>query len=185
MDGKCEEVRPRDGFDTSFDIEHLYYPVVKRCAMCGETKPLSEFHLNTNEPDGRQVYCKPCRKRYDHEYYAKNRERLYVERIENKRARSAERTEWLRSLKTGPCADCGRTFPPEAMEWDHRPGEKKLGDISNALRSRRKDMILAEIAKCDLVCAVDHAIRTRRRLLENGRGDRVAEAPATYLRHAA
>lgn len=46
------------------------------------------------------------------------------------------------------------------MQWDHRPGSEKLGEISGDFRSRTRAEILAEIAKCDLVCANCHAIRT-------------------------
>lgn len=46
------------------------------------------------------------------------------------------------------------------MQWDHRPGFDKLGDISEDFWGRTRDEVLAEIAKCDLVCANCHAIRT-------------------------
>ncbi len=74
------------------------------------------------------------------------------------------RAEWLLSLKRGrPCPDCGGTFPPQVMQWDHLPGAPKLGDISTGLRSRSRDEILEEIAKCELVCTNCHAIRTFQR----------------------
>jgi hypothetical protein len=57
--------------------------------------------------------------------------------------------------------DCGGTFPPECMDFDHRPGEKKLFGIGQGLR-RKLEALLAEIAKCDLVCANCHRIRTHR-----------------------
>ena len=67
----------------------------------------------------------------------------------------------MRSLKEGiPCADCGRVFPHQVMQWDHKPGFEKLGDISEDFAGRTRDEVLAEIAKCDLVCANCHAIRT-------------------------
>ena len=46
------------------------------------------------------------------------------------------------------------------MQWDHRPGTEKLGEIGGDFRTRTRLEILAEIAKCDLVCANCHAIRT-------------------------
>lgn len=36
--------------------------VEKRCPACGEVKPLSEYHQNKSNPDGRHHYCKPCNK---------------------------------------------------------------------------------------------------------------------------
>jgi hypothetical protein len=49
------------------------------------------------------------------------------------------------------------------MQWDHLPGVPKLGDISNGLHGRSRGEILEEIAKCELVCANCHAIRTFQR----------------------
>ncbi len=63
---------------------------------------------------------------------------------------------WLRSLKDKPCSDCHQKFVPDAMEWDHVRGDK-VGHIGNL---GSKKAVLIEIAKCDLVCANCHAIRT-------------------------
>ena len=132
---------------------------VKRCPRCGETKPLSEFHKNKLRRDGVQVYCKPCRAVIDHGYY----ERVRGTRVPP-RAWERGRNEWLLSLKNGrPCTDCGKVFPPQVMQWDHLPGTPKLGEISTEFRGRSRDAILQEIAKCELVCANCHAIRTFRR----------------------
>ena len=77
-----------------------------------------------------------------------------------------QRRQWLRSLKEGhPCADCERTFHFAAMGWDHLPGTKKLFCISAHLSiGYSEQKILAEIAKCELVCANCHAIRTYERI---------------------
>jgi len=49
------------------------------------------------------------------------------------------------------------------MQFDHRPGTIKLGTISGDLRGRPRHVILDEIAKCDLVCANCHFVRTHER----------------------
>jgi hypothetical protein len=47
------------------------------------------------------------------------------------------------------------------MQWDHLPGAKKDYELSNmVLRGFRRTTILEEIAKCELVCANCHAVRT-------------------------
>jgi hypothetical protein len=61
-------------------------------------------------------------------------------------------------MKLGPCKDCDRTFPPCAMDFDHARGEKKFELWT--CHKRTLTQILAEIAKCDLVCACCHRIRT-------------------------
>ena len=36
--------------------------MTKRCSKCGQTKPISDFHLDSANKDGRASNCKPCRK---------------------------------------------------------------------------------------------------------------------------
>ena len=62
-----------------------------------------------------------------------------------------------------PCFDCGTTFHPAAMQYDHRPGEKKLFQLSVA-HTRNRARFEAERKKCDLVCANCHAVRTYERV---------------------
>jgi hypothetical protein len=134
---------------------------MKQCSRCGETKPYSEFH-RYNRGDGYQVWCKTCRKAYDHEYNLRNQGRWKA----LKQAFRSDKRRWLRELKTDkPCTDCGRVFPAEAMEWDHLPGTVKLGELGTSLSQRSRKLILQEIAKCELVCANCHAIRTRARII--------------------
>jgi len=58
--------------------------------------------------------------------------------------------------------DCGGSFPPECMDFDHRNPEEKSGDISRLSYKAGEQRFLAEIAKCDVICANCHRIRTRR-----------------------
>ena len=39
---------------------------MKRCVRCGETKPLSDFHIHRGRRDGVQTYCKRCRAVIEH-----------------------------------------------------------------------------------------------------------------------
>ncbi len=68
----------------------------------------------------------------------------------------------LHALKSVPCADCGGTFDPVCMDFDHRPGEQKLFTIGAAGASRSMEAVRAEIAKCDIVCANCHRVRSYR-----------------------
>ena len=76
-----------------------------------------------------------------------------------------ERRQWLNTFKDVPCMDCGRKYPPECMDFDHVRGEKKF-DIGTRAGSGKKEHILEEIAKCDLVCANCHRTRTKIRVWE-------------------
>ena len=73
------------------------------------------------------------------------------------------------------CKDCGETFPPHVMHWDHLPGHVKLDEIGSMVGSRRRDAILTELKKCELVCANCHVMRTVRRARRE-----IAEDEGTY-----
>jgi hypothetical protein len=77
----------------------------------------------------------------------------------------ARRRKFIQDIKSVPCSDCGGTFPPECMDFDHLEGEEKSFCIGEITKSN-KGTLLAEIAKCDIVCANCHRIRTSRRLRE-------------------
>jgi hypothetical protein len=163
-----------------FGIEQAYYQrLMKRCPRCGETKARSEFHLNRVRRDGLQSICKSCRAVIDRERY----ERQHGTRTKvSARTWERGRTAWMLSLKTDrPCTDCGKVFPPQVMQWDHIPGHQKLGDISTGFRWRSRHEILDEIAKCELVCANCHAIRTFARAEWADWSRTMAEPVARYL----
>ncbi len=131
---------------------------MKKCPRCGLTKPLSEFHKASLRSDGVQSVCKSCRAEIDHARY----EATVGRAVDRHPQRAVERGlgVWLASLKAGrACTDCGRIFPPQVMQWDHKPGFEKLGELSGFWGYSRQE-ILDEIAKCDLVCTNCHIIRT-------------------------
>lgn len=65
--------------------------------------------------------------------------------------------------ENGRCADCGGRFPAIVMEFDHVRGRKKF-TVSNRVHGHTGlAPVLAEIAKCDLVCANCHRVRTWKR----------------------
>jgi hypothetical protein len=138
--------------------------VEKQCGRCGETKPIEEFHRRSRG-DGRQPWCKTCRRAYDSAYSTRTSSRRRARRAERKR----EFALWYEALKEErPCTDCGGRFPAAAMQWDHLPGTEKLADVANLLRRMCKRRVLEEIAKCELVCANCHAIRTVNRRSSRG-----------------
>lgn len=75
-------------------------------------------------------------------------------------ARTANRRfrERVDLLKRRPCSDCQRVFPPCAMDFDHVRGVKHF--TISEYKQAKWETLAAEIAKCDLVCANCHRIRT-------------------------
>jgi hypothetical protein len=124
------------------------------CTACKVAKPLGEFH---RRGDGYQSWCKECCRARDAEYHVRMRA---IRKIQ-KRERQQSQVAWMRELKSSrPCTDCGGWFHPAAMTFDHLPGTSKRGDVSNLLYAGYRQVLLDEIAKCELVCANCHAVRT-------------------------
>lgn len=71
------------------------------------------------------------------------------------------RRELVSELKRNPCKDCGRSYAPCCMDFDHVRGSK-LASVSQLL-TRSEAKLRAEISKCELVCANCHRVRTEAR----------------------
>lgn len=71
-------------------------------------------------------------------------------------------------MKNVPCADCGNRFHTWVMEFDHREGEVKLGNVSRLFLVARlaESKLLEEVNKCDIVCSNCHRMRTYRRIMK-------------------
>lgn len=87
------------------------------------------------------------------------------------RDRSLEFREAARAYKEKtPCKDCRNTFPHYVMEFDHVPERGlKVNTVSQMCNGNTSPQKLeAEIAKCDLVCANCHKVRTWHRKQQSG-----------------
>ena len=74
----------------------------------------------------------------------------------------AKKRDKYNQLKSGPCVDCGITYPPYVMHFDHLDASTKLSCVGH-IKACGLDRIKREIAKCELVCANCHAERTYKR----------------------
>ena len=99
-------------------------------------------------------------------YYKENKAAVYAQRA----VRYRQMVDWYDTLRSGPCTDCGYTYPPECMDFDHVRGRKRFS-LSHRL-SRSKKTILREMEKCELVCSNCHRVRTRRRTRGEGKRGR-------------
>lgn len=138
---------------------------MKRCCTCKQTKPLAQFPRNPSKPLGVGRCCFPCQRAYCRDHYQRNRSSYYKRNVESRKRLN----KIVENSKIGkPCMDCGRTFPPCAMDYDHRNPLEKVDCVSRMYTTGSEKKLLEEISKCDLVCAVCHRIRTRGRLQDVG-----------------
>jgi hypothetical protein len=121
------------------------------CSRCGQ-----RYERNRDKSN----YCPPCKSAYDREHYVKNRE-VYVAR--NTAAKSRLRYENTKRINEflleNPCVDCGER-DPVVLEFDHK-GDKQ-GDVSDLL-ARSWNLVMVEIAKCEVRCANCHRRVTAKR----------------------
>lgn len=139
------------------------------CTDCGENFPAVCFDFDHVVPGKRHNVTKMANHsaRAVHaelercELVCANCHRL---RTQSRRAPSTENGRlqqfraWTTILKADPCTDCGRSYPAVAMDFDHVRGEKVAGISQMWCWNHEK--VLVELAKCDLVCANCHRVRT-------------------------
>jgi len=111
--------------------------------------------------------CKTCKDQWQLEHKDEVIQKRKQWKFDNKEQQTAYLIEYTRKnndiiveAKNKPCMDCGIKYPFYVMQFDHRPDENKLFVIGAHRNNRSADKILAEIAKCDIVCANCHSIRT-------------------------
>jgi hypothetical protein len=95
-------------------------------------------------------------KSYDEDYRALNRDK----RNANDRARHAQGRTYLQQIKTEKgCARCGYNEHPAALDFNHIDPTTKSFNIASCA-SHSKELLDAEIAKCEILCANCHRIHT-------------------------
>lgn len=92
---------------------------------------------------------------YSEEWYAKNKQRI----MRNTAAMRQRNLVMLRELKAAKgCERCGYA-DFRALEFHHRvPEEKSFALVKGVQRGLSKARLLAEVAKCEVLCANCHAI---------------------------
>jgi hypothetical protein len=72
-----------------------------------------------------------------------------------------EHREVIAKAKDVPCMDCKNRFSSVCMDFDHVRGKKSF-TIAGVMHYKLERLV-AEIAKCDVVCANCHRLRTASR----------------------
>ena len=130
---------------------------------CYKILPIENFHWLNKSKGLRHHTCSSCRCKYDMKRY-ENPEARQLRAASVAKA-SKKRRAQLKSIvdeikSNSPCVDCGGSFHPVAMDFDHVRGTKKYG-IAEMVGDRKSwDKIQKEIDKCELRCANCHRIKT-------------------------
>lgn len=134
----------------------------KVCSTCKIKKPMTKYYKRSRSKDGYGYKCKPCCNEYHRKWTIENPEK-YKNIARNHEKRNIR--SWLiTEYKDVSCVDCEKVFPWCVMDFDHRQGEEKefsIGAFSRMSRTETNmDKVKKEIAKCDVVCANCHRVRT-------------------------
>jgi hypothetical protein len=141
----------------------------QKCRICKRARPLnSGFYYFRNSTGKHDTVCKECRRekarKRDQELREANDPGWRAYRRKAKKKRIAILREAVNDIKKKPCLDCGRSLPYYVMHFDHLDGSIKDGNVSHMVsQGIALQKILDEIAKCELVCANCHGIRTYQR----------------------
>lgn len=116
----------------------------RTCTRCGKKL----------RSDNRSGWCYKCRP------YAKLNPRDKQANCERSAKNHAEFRRKIAAIKLERgCVDCGYSQYPEALDFDHLPGTEKLKAVA-LMWGFSWDKVLAEIAKCEVVCSNCHRHRT-------------------------
>lgn len=105
---------------------------------------------------------------YHKQWYQRNKEKRLVI---NKRYKVKLQTQYRIDKESHPCTDCNMFYPSYVMQYDHLHSKKV--NVGTIARNTSGKQLREEIAKCELVCANCHAIRTH-----NRRTSIASDAPA-------
>jgi len=128
----------------------------RRCIDCLQIKEATAFRWKNKALGLRVCRCNSCDSNWRADLYDNGK----VPFLENNKRNYYKLRALLDSNKEAPCVDCGKLYPPYVMDFDHRDPRTKVDKVSSMVYRGSKMLLLAEIAKCDLVCANCHRIRT-------------------------
>lgn len=124
----------------------------RRCGKCLQELPLTSFNRH---PTGHQWWCRDCYRAYFQARGNQHRHEVSVARRKRRQVASAFLSEYL---QTRPCADCGET-DARVLEFHHL--QQKRGNVADLVRLGSSiRLIRQELAKCIVLCANCHRIRT-------------------------
>ena len=133
------------------------------CRICGFEGIPDDFPFRNKSKGLRKSLCKECQYGYQKKWYKKN-SAIHKKNTGERRDRvKSEIRTYIRNIKDVPCTDCGKEFHWFAMDFDHlRDKDVELSLMQT--NSYSLDRIKKEIAKCEVVCAVCHRLRTAKEM---------------------
>ncbi len=90
-------------------------------------------------------------------WYQRNKKEIF-RKIKDKRTLKRKYVRDYK-LQNSICADCGISYPPHILDFDHLR-DKKFGISGQGIKDNTLENIKKEIEKCEIVCSNCHRHRT-------------------------
>jgi hypothetical protein len=133
-------------------------PQKKLCIDCGKTQSVNNFRWADKAVCRRISRCRVCDQVHRAKVYI-GRKELFLKSNKRTQAKLQRLAEYH---KNKPCTDCRKLYPSCVMDFDHVRGEK-VAKVSRLVQMGSEKLLLDEIAKCEVVCANCHRMRTHNR----------------------
>ncbi len=143
---------------------------IRICTACGNELPGTLEHFRPRSQaagGGLESICRTCARERARAYEHAKRIKGIQRNPSPTKTRIREQINEIK-LERG-CADCGYRVHPAALDFDHLPGSEKQHPVAWLISRNRLEDALAEIEKCEVVCANCHRVRTATRQQYTGR----------------
>jgi hypothetical protein len=122
------------------------------CTRCGASKDSEDFAWKSKSRGRRHSHCKSCQSTVSTRHYENHRED-YIVRAQDRyslcRAQNESRLDtWLEGKKCVRCPESN----PQTLAFIHRDESTKKSTVRRLL-GQSWEVVLEEIAKCELLCA--------------------------------
>lgn len=127
----------------------------KICSKCGQEKSVEEFRWRDKAKGRRHAQCKECMRAQEKIRYQNDIERQekVLSRAKNQYSKNTDLVTIIKQNKV--CVKCGESRF-YVLDFHHRDRNEKINDITSLIKGGSQETLLAEIDKCDLLCANCH-----------------------------
>ncbi len=129
---------------------------MKKCDHCKEPKEDTEFNWKYKSLGVRHNTCRECMSIHQKKYFQGDAHDRHLANVKERKeeVRRVSREFVYSYLLTHPCSSCGES-DPRVLEFHHKFGKDM--EVSALVSGGYSiERILAEIAKCDVLCANCH-----------------------------
>ena len=135
--------------------------MMKICSKCKILKEEIEFSFKNKTKNKLQSWCKECLQDHNRKTYIEKPNRKEQVKSASKRYKAKMEEFLYKYLTSHPCVACGQTNIL-TLQFDHL--ENKLFNIGSQATSSSIETIEKEIAKCQVLCANCHSIKSAQQL---------------------